>query len=266
MRIATYNIWNSDAGMPERIQSILTRIELVDADVLCLQEVKDGNFYEYLLHKSNYPFSCFFHHSAVKEGLAVFSKYPITESKYIPKSIITSIEFDGYLLSLANVHLSWDSALKKEKEIVEVVKAINSLKADYSFIAGDFNTSPNSSIHRFLLGQQSLLNHEANPYWYDLAEAYADLKGKFTDVTVDFRNNPRWKGENTIEVNQRFDRILLMNPYPESFPQLVCCATFGKEIDTDTGLTPSDHWGVYCDLLFEQYARYKNRTADEIKQ
>lgn len=203
MRIATYNIWNSDAGMPERIQSILTRIALVDADVLCLQEVRDGNFYEHLLQKSNYPFSCFFHHPDVKEGLAVFSKYPIMESKYIPNSILTNIDFDGYLLSLANVHLSWDSALEKEKEIVDVVKAINLSNAEYSFIAGDFNSSPNSSIHRFLLGQQSLLNHEANPYWYDLAEAYAALKGKSADVTVDFRNNPRWKGENTIEVNQR---------------------------------------------------------------
>ncbi len=250
MRIATYNIWNTDAGTPERIGSILNQIELVDADMLCLQEVRDENFYEYLLQESNYPFSCFFNHVDEKEGLAVFSKYPIMESKYIPKSIITTIDFDGYLISLANVHLSWDSALKKEKEIVDVVQGMNLLKADYSFMAGDFNCSPDSSIHRFLLGQQSLSDHEANPYWYDLAEAYGEIKGKLPDVTVDFRNNPRWKGENTIEVSQRFDRVLLRNPYPKSFPRLVCCDTFGKEKDTYMKCTPSDHWGVYCDLLF----------------
>ncbi len=51
MRIATYNIWNTDVGMPERMQSILTQIKLVNADILCLQEVKDGNFYEHLLEK-----------------------------------------------------------------------------------------------------------------------------------------------------------------------------------------------------------------------
>lgn len=88
-------------------------------------------------------------------------------------------------------------------------------------------------------------NHEANPYWYNLAEAYADIKGKSTDITVDFRNNPRWKGENRIEINPRFDRILLMNPYPKNFPRLICCDTFGKEKDTYTKFTPSDHWGYF---------------------
>lgn len=70
------------------------------------------------------------------------------------------------------------------------------------------------------------------------------------EVTVDFRNNPRWQGGNSVEVNQRFDRILMMDPYPRDFPRLLLFDTFGKSIDSQTGLAPSDHWGVFADLLF----------------
>ena len=127
---------------------------------------------------------------------------------------------------------------------------IDRIECDYSFIAGDFNCSSNSSVHRYLLGQQSLHNEESNPYWYDLAESYGNIKGIEPDVTLDFRTNPRWNGKDTIEINQRCDCIFIRNPYPKDFSCLVYCNTFGKEIDFHTNLTASDHWGVFCDLDF----------------
>ena len=39
MKIATYNIWNSESGMPYRIKYIVNEIKLINADVICLQEV-----------------------------------------------------------------------------------------------------------------------------------------------------------------------------------------------------------------------------------
>lgn len=41
MRIATYNLWNSEQGMPERSRHLLLEIRKADADILCLQEVAD---------------------------------------------------------------------------------------------------------------------------------------------------------------------------------------------------------------------------------
>ena len=40
MRIATYNIWNSEQGMPYRTNCIIGEIRKLNADVICLQEVK----------------------------------------------------------------------------------------------------------------------------------------------------------------------------------------------------------------------------------
>ena len=39
MRIATYNIWNSATGMPERKQQLIEEIIKISADIICLQEV-----------------------------------------------------------------------------------------------------------------------------------------------------------------------------------------------------------------------------------
>lgn len=110
------------------------------------------NYYEYITQKCDYQFFCFFNHANEEEGLAVLSRYPIRESKYISNAVITVIEVDRYLISLANIHLSWDSVLNREKEIINIVKSINRIECDFSFIAGDFNCSSNSSVHRYLWG------------------------------------------------------------------------------------------------------------------
>ena len=39
MRIATYNVWNSERGMPVREKYLINEIRNVKADVICLQEV-----------------------------------------------------------------------------------------------------------------------------------------------------------------------------------------------------------------------------------
>ncbi len=41
MKIATYNIWDDEAGMPYRFRQIIEEIIKTDADIICLQEVRD---------------------------------------------------------------------------------------------------------------------------------------------------------------------------------------------------------------------------------
>lgn len=51
MRIATYNIWSTDKAVSERKQAILTQIKKINADIVCLQEVMNYNYYEYITQK-----------------------------------------------------------------------------------------------------------------------------------------------------------------------------------------------------------------------
>ena len=41
MRIATYNIWDSETGIPMRFRQLIDEIIRIKADIICLQEVSD---------------------------------------------------------------------------------------------------------------------------------------------------------------------------------------------------------------------------------
>ena len=69
--------------------------------------------------------------------------------------------------------------------------------------------------------------------------------------TLNFRDNPRWgvaEPKNTIEVNQRYDWILLKNSYPQELPELKNCTLFGMKISQETHLAASDHYGVMVEM------------------
>lgn len=250
MRIATFNIWNSNCGLPARTEQLIDSISDINADVICLQEVRDREYHHQIVTKSEYPYSFFHQHEDELEGLSIISKHPLNSVQYVSNSLVAVLSVGNVTISLANVHLSWDSAIKREIEIINIVDTMSFLETDYSIIAGDFNSSENSSVHRYLLGQQSLLKREANPYWYDISEAFAARQNTSPKATLDFIQNPWFAGKNTIEINQRFDRILLKNTYPKSFPILLSCNLFGTDISPLTGYAPSDHYGVCADLDF----------------
>ncbi|MBQ8169062.1 endonuclease/exonuclease/phosphatase family protein [bacterium] len=250
MKIASYNIWNSSTNA-KRFNQIAEEINEINADIIGLQEVPDRNYHDQLLKLCEYKYATFFSHSGEEEGLSVFSKHPIIESKYLECSLIAFVKYNDVVINITNLHLDWKSALKREKEIIALNNATKKSKSDYAFMLGDFNCSVNSSVHQYLLGQSSLLGEEANPYWYDLAESYAGTTQTSPEITLDFKNNPRWVGVNTIEINQRFDRILLQNTYPKTYPVLKNFTVFGKEISLQTGMAPSDHYGVCVELNFD---------------
>lgn len=213
MKIATYNIWNSESGMPYRIKYIVNEIKLINADVICLQEVSSKK---------------------LAESIAA-------------NAIYCSFFYNSQKIAVVNVHLPWDSVLSREHQIIKIVNAVDKKTYDYVYMAGDFNCSDFSDVQRFLLGECTLNNCEALPCWFDLASAYAEITDKKAENTLDFRKNPRFK-ENTIETNSRFDRILLQNTYPQQFPVLNRCNVFGTAIYEDIALAASDHYGVVVEM------------------
>jgi exonuclease III len=62
MKIATYNVWNSDTGMPGREAQVIDEINALDADLIALQEVRDKAFHERLLQATAYKNHCFVPH------------------------------------------------------------------------------------------------------------------------------------------------------------------------------------------------------------
>lgn len=248
MRIATYNIWNASAGMPHRFEQIVEQIAAVNADILCLQEVADAAQHAALEARLPAAQGVFCAHRGSAEGLSVFSRYPLELLCDGNDAQVVRCRMGEKTAVLANVHLPWENALYRERAILKITDAVCREQGDMKLLLGDFNCSDRSGVHQYLLGQSSLLGKAAVPCWFDLAESMADLQDHPPECTVDFRQNPRWQGANTIECCQRFDRIYLQNPYPQPFPVLRSCGIFGRKVSDLTHLAASDHYGVYADL------------------
>lgn len=257
MRIATYNIWNCDVNFDYRIELLCKEIDENKIDIIALQEVRNKKIVEYIKRKCKYDYFCFKKYYDCEEGLAVLSRFPIIYSKTnwensqdIHNSGIlrTVIDCDDLKLGITDVHLDWKSALNREIEIVKTIRLIDEDDCnDYEMLMGDFNSYPDSSIHRFLTGKQSLNNCAAN--WNDFGELYSVMSKHEPEVTLDFFNNPRWRNENVVEIPGRFDWILLKYPYPKESPKLNFLKIIGNKED-ENYLTPSDHYGVLCDIDF----------------
>lgn len=251
MKVATYNIWNSDRGMPLREQQIIDEIKALNADIICLQEVKEETFNTLTTEISEYKYSYYYNARNECDGLAVFSKYPILTKKYTSCAIITTCEYANHTYLVVNVHLPWDSIIRKEQYIVEIIGETAKIKADYAILTGDFNCSENSSVHQYLTGERTLLNSEANPIWYDMAEAYADITDTKLENTLDLRSNPRWKDKTVACTSARCDRIYLRDAFPKPYPQLKAFSLFGKNINEQSGYCASDHYGVVAEIDFD---------------
>ncbi|MCI9386764.1 MAG: endonuclease/exonuclease/phosphatase family protein [Lachnospiraceae bacterium] len=73
IKIATYNIWESPAGMPPRFVQIVNEIVNQNADIICLQEVADTKTQDELALQCQYPYFCFY----PQTGLLILSRLPI---------------------------------------------------------------------------------------------------------------------------------------------------------------------------------------------
>ena len=247
MKIATYNIWDSDMGMPMRFRQLTKEIIGIKADIICLQEVSDSEKHYSFSKHCGYDYS----HWQAQTGLSILSRYPIDKTADFEYGTSAYIQLESKTLLVINVHLPWERTSLREKAVVNIAENTANVIADYILLTGDFNSSENSSIHRFLTNEQSLLGADA--YYFDLAEVYAEISGTKTLATLNFRENPRWgvaEPKNTIEMNQRFDWILLKNPYPAELPKLKNCMLFGTEIAKEINLAASDHYGIMVEIEF----------------
>jgi len=259
MKIATYNVWNGRDTIDLRTEQLIHEIIDVDADILGLQEVLP-NFWETLIKSSGYVYHEYRIIPNRGDGLALLSKYPLenifffNESEEFQNSWALYAEFkiNEMNFSVTNVHLPWDSILAKEKQIVAVNEYACRQKdhVDFFILLGDFNCSYRSSVHNFLTGEQSLLNHEADPIWNDCAEYHASRSNYIIPPTLDFARNPRWGGKDNKQIPVTCDRIYLMDNAKYFDYGVENVSIFGTSVSHKTEFSPSDHYGVWTKINF----------------
>lgn len=260
LRFATYNIWNDDSGQEKRAARILQELQAVRADVVGLQEVTENFYTNYLCADAAFLHRAFCKYEGEEEGLAILSKYPLTELFFLQTSpeyaysnaLNVLFSVNGLRFSLTDVHLPWDSVRRQEKQITAIDRYIHlqESRADFFVLLGDFNSNIHSSVHRYLLGEQTIDGMESHLYWDDLQSAHCARTGASMTATLDFIRNPRWKGEENISVPMVADRIYVMESWHKV--ALRNFRIFGTEEFPETGLCASDHYGVAAELRFKK--------------
>lgn len=260
LRFATYNLWNDDSGQEKRAAQILQELQAVDADVVGLQEVTENFYAKALCGDAIFLHHSFFKYEGEKEGLAILSRYPLTETfflntstEYIQSNALNVLfSVNGLRFSVTNVHLPWDSVKQQEKQITAIDRYIHlqEERADFFVLLGDFNGGINSSVHRYLIGGQTVDGMESHLYWDDLQSAHCARTGASMTATLDFIRNPRWKGRENVSVPMVADRIYVMESWHTVALRDFCI--FGTEESPETGLCASDHYGVAAELKFKK--------------
>ena len=260
MKIATYNVWNEDKGIGKRFNQLIHEINTVDVDIIGLQEVTPFFFNNYLVKETNYKYCIYEKYKEEEEGLAILSKYPINTHFFLHDSeeysnsnaLIAFFELNGIQFSFANVHLPSDSIKEQETQVIAIDRYLHeqNAKVDFSILLGDFNNNINSSVDRYLIGDQTLNGYESNPYWNELSSTYALLNNLPLMATLDVINNPRWKGKNTKYKPSVMDRIYIMENWYDT--SLLSVKIFGTDISTENNLSASDHYGVVAEVNFHK--------------
>lgn len=241
MRIATYNVWNENKGRGNRFDQLKREIVNINADVIALQEVTPY-FYNQVLEKIGYDYLQYFQYPWEEEGLAILSKHPITQSISLydnpvykhSRAMHIELTASGLKFSVTNVHLPWESVLQREKQIIEIDRFIHEISADFYILCGDFNGGMNSSVNRYLSGDQTLWGKESRPCWNELGSAYASRTGKQPTYTLDPVRNPRWAGKRAAFAPMVMDRIYIMESW--NTIELNVLETFGTNVSQENHL------------------------------
>jgi endonuclease/exonuclease/phosphatase family metal-dependent hydrolase len=251
VKIATYNIWNNDFLFRERTTAICEAINEVQADIICLQEVRNDKLIDIvktIAEYANYPFFTFQEYpDCADEGLAILSKFELYEVSSIWQTstdianycaIRALINYNEMYIGITNLHLNWRSEEIRLRQLNEVNSWVNS-KSDYTcheIICGDFNDVPNSNVYEFLI----------NSGWKNALKL---SKHKNIDdiCTFDLVNNPYLKDDVRPKEKLQFDWILVKEYNDDMKINIKRCNIFGNKYLNSKPI-PSDHYGVYIEI------------------
>lgn len=267
MKVITYNLWNSENDFLKRLDAACEELEIYNADVIALQEVSGKEFNNgqnvvtYIANKIGYKHFVFkpYPGDPDVEGLAILSKYPIVsyrtnyDNSYNLDSIGNCcalhavVDMINFKITVTNVHLDYEFIINRETQITNILDWMsNDENYAAEILCGDFNCSTNSSIHRYLLEEQTLLGKYT--CWHDLAECFSKSTGVHIGPTLNFNTNPRWKDKYTLENSETFDWILVKKPLEKYSYKINNVKLIGTKPTPINNVVPSDHYGVYTDL------------------
>jgi endonuclease/exonuclease/phosphatase family metal-dependent hydrolase len=264
IRVATVNLFAHHGDWPRRREALRTSLRALDADVLALQEavVDDGYDMAAELLGDDY----FVVHQTLgrvgdgsHRGASVASRWPILAVHeldlhvtdrtwdYSCGTVLAEVVSPAGKLLVGSHGNSWAWWAERERELqaVAVVRRIDELVAErpaHVVLGGDFNAEPHTSSMRFLLGRSSL---EGTSTAY--RDAWESRHGDAAGWTFTPDNPLTAIDEPDLDRGRRIDYVLVR--CGDHGPTLRVAEAGLAVHEPVDGVQPSDHYGVFADLV-----------------
>ncbi|GIJ56321.1 endonuclease/exonuclease/phosphatase family protein [Virgisporangium aurantiacum] len=265
MRILTYNVFGRHGDWPARRAAMRPAVRELAPDLAVLQETVVDDGYDQVVDLLGDGFHV--DHQIGRDsdgtGASIASRWPMrvvrrellhvtprvdATEPWIGSVVLARVEAPEGVVLLAHFKPSWQFHLAHERELQAVAAArmiedeVAADPPDHVILAGDFDSTPDSSMMRFWTGRQSL---------GDTSVVYRDswecVRGTAAGLTFVPWNPLREREQIRHEIGRRIDYILVR--YDRWGPTLAVhsCDRF---LDDAVGeVWASDHFGVTADLI-----------------
>jgi endonuclease/exonuclease/phosphatase family metal-dependent hydrolase len=258
-RVASWNLWWRFGPWQDRLPAILRTVELLEADVICLQEVwRAGDDSPATMIAAamggHHVYAPMFEIDGVGFGNAIVSRWPIVAHEH--RGLSAPPEFEEHrnvlwaqidgprgALQVYCTHLHWraDHSWIRQQQVREICDFIaDGPERQYPpVLCGDFNADPDSDEVHLLVGKAAVPRPPL-VFW----DAWA-MAGEGPGIT--------WSNDNPyaaleLDVDRRIDYIFTGFPKPGGRGHCVAIDRVGTgSVD---GVVPSDHYGLVADLRY----------------
>ena len=256
-RVVTWNVWFDDLRKGVRQEALMLQTLEQRPDAICLQEVT-ASFQETLMASSKLMALYNVSPNVIRGyGTLILVRRdwgPVEwqELTDVPtdqgRTIVVAAFRD---IVLATVHLeSLDSQLYRRAQLERWARFHNNTakKSRLLILCGDYNFDDLNHWGWWIQSRRTPSIPLENGVLKEVLPSYSDvwslLRGKERGLTFDGRRNPnvRTRGE-----QMRYDRILASSPTQTWQPTAI--NILGVDPIDDTGIRPSDHYGLVADFV-----------------
>jgi len=245
IRIATLNLEQDHKRWAERRELVVTQLGELNPDILTLNELhmpsQNGRWLQRAMKNNRGSQYSLVQQSKAGEesrvqGEGLLTRYPIIETANLDYhshdcvALVARFEIESRLVDVYVTHLiaAKDDDSARQHQVSELLQWIGSRNdADDSIVCGDFNAAPDQPSIRLMAA--AFRSTQTDP------TAFTPLREPGGAPT-----HPEWG---------RFDRCIDYIWISQSIKVKASGLCFNKPAENDADLWPSDHVGVWADLI-----------------
>lgn len=264
IRALSLNIWNRSGPWKDRLELIRQGIERLEPHVIGLQEVvvdDEGSQAEEIAKGFGYEIAygtASKYANGATFGNAILSKHKILshENRELPSpgtsqraAIFAKLDTSLGPLPFCSTHLAWkfEEGFIREMQVRALATFLKEKREETdlpAIVVGDFNTRPDATEIRFMMGL-----HALDGFSVHHSDCF-EVAGIGAPFTFDPRNNPH--AASTHELPRRIDYVFVSGPDDRGRGVPVSAKVVLDEVrqKKDVRYAASDHYGVLAEIDF----------------